>query len=186
MAVGSGGYVGSVCLEDGRLNVAAALDPVLLRSVRSPGEAVAHILAEAGAPPLPDIGGEAWGGTPPLTRRPGALGAERVFVVGDAAGYVEPFTGEGICWALAGAWALTPLVARSAEGWTPDLLRHWESWHARAIGRAQMLCRGVAWILRRPALAQGTALALHHIPRVASPFLRGASTPPSLPLASKA
>jgi flavin-dependent dehydrogenase len=186
MAVGSGGYVGSVHLEDGRLNVAAALDPALLRRVRSPGEAVAQVLAEAGAAPLPDSAGNAWRGTPPLTRRPGALGAERVFVVGDAAGYVEPFTGEGICWALASAWALTPFVARAVEGWTPDLLRDWESWHAREIGRAQLLCRGVAWVLRRPVLARGTVRALHHIPRVADPFLRGASTPPSLPLASSA
>ena len=36
-----------------------------------------------------------WSGTPPLTTVPRWNAAERLFVMGDAAGYVEPFTGEG-------------------------------------------------------------------------------------------
>ena len=63
-----------------------------------------------------------WKGTPELTRRPVRLGAERLFAVGDAGGYVEPFTGEGVLWALSGARALAPLVARVAERWDPGLL----------------------------------------------------------------
>jgi flavin-dependent dehydrogenase len=48
-----------------------------------------------------------WLGTLPLTRRTPRPAGHRVLVVGDAAGYVEPFTGEGMAWALATASAAT-------------------------------------------------------------------------------
>jgi flavin-dependent dehydrogenase len=40
-----------------------------------------------------------------------------LFVIGDAAGYVEPFTGEGMAWALAAADGLAPLAARAVGAW---------------------------------------------------------------------
>ena len=64
--------------------------------------------------------GRQWRGTPPLTRRAPSLAAERVFVLGDAAGYVEPFTGEGMAWALASArpWPRWPAAAAAlAPAW---------------------------------------------------------------------
>jgi flavin-dependent dehydrogenase len=186
MAVGHHGYVGAVRLEDGRLNVAAALDPALVRTVRSPGKAVACLLDEAGAPALPDRPQDGWSGTPTLTRRPARLGEERVFAVGDASGYVEPFTGEGMTWAMAGARALTPLLARAADRWTPQVLEEWEAWHARRLRPAQRLCRTVAWTLRRPTLSRGTARLLRRFPWMAAPVLRGASTHPRIPLESNA
>jgi len=95
MAVGEAGYVGLSRVEDGSLNVAAALDPTILREKGSPGELVQSLLSECGWPGLPDTPSEGWKGTPELTRRPRQPGAERLFAVGDAGGYVEPFTGEG-------------------------------------------------------------------------------------------
>ena len=47
MAVGSSGYVGATRLEDGRLNVAAALDQRAMRD-RGPGALVDEVLREAG------------------------------------------------------------------------------------------------------------------------------------------
>ena len=38
-----------------------------------------------------------------------------LFVLGDAAGYVEPFTGEGMAWAFAAAEAVVPLAIRAIE-----------------------------------------------------------------------
>jgi flavin-dependent dehydrogenase len=182
MAVGRHGYVGSVRLEDHRLNVAAALDPALLRSVGSPGEAVASVLDEAGVPAPPGLTEVGWSGTPPLTRRPDRLGAERVFAVGDAGGYIEPFTGEGMAWAFAGARALAPLLSRSVDSWTPEVLEEWEAWHARSLRSAQSICRSVTWLLRRPTLSRGTARLLRRFPWMATPLLHGASAHPRLPL----
>ena len=120
MAVGEEGYVGMVKVEDGSLNVAAALSTDAMRAAESPGLLVNSLIRAGGWPGLPESPLDGWKGTPELTRRPARPGAERLFAIGDAAGYVEPFTGEGMFWALSGARALAPLVARSVDGWDPS------------------------------------------------------------------
>src|SRR5204862_3575744 len=84
MACGGGGYVGLVRLEDGRLDVAAALDPEFVRQNGGPGAAARNILTDVGWPVSADLADADWRGTAPLTRRARRLAAERVFVLGDA------------------------------------------------------------------------------------------------------
>ena len=122
MAIGAGGYVGMVRLEDGSLNVAATFDPALVRRMRTPGAAALEVLEEAGAPVVAGLANAEWRGTAGLTRRTIPLAHDRLFFLGDAAGYVEPFTGEGIAWALASARAVEPLAlgrnrAAGARDW---------------------------------------------------------------------
>ena len=152
MAIGAGGYVGMVRVEDGSLNVAAAFDPALVRMMRTPGAAACEILAEAGAPELSGLKGAEWQGTPGLTRRTRPLAHERLFFLGDAAGYVEPFTGEGIAWALAAARAVEPIALEAIKGWQPRLARDWSRAHRRLVVKpaASSLCR----LRRRPGLRQ--------------------------------
>jgi len=152
MAVGKSGYVGMVRVEDGRLNVAAAFDPAFVRRRGAPGAAAAEVLAEAGFGPIAALETAEWQGTPRLARRTRPLAAERLFLLGDAAGYVEPFTGEGIAWALASAQAIAPLAVHAIERWDPRLKRAWSQVHWRLIGRRQLVCRGCAIALRRPCL----------------------------------
>ena len=178
MVVGEGGYVGLVRVADGSLTVAAALDPSWLRGHASPGDAVGALLRTAGSPSLPEGPSVGWKGTHALTRCPPTRGAERIFAVGDAAGYVEPFTGEGISWALAGARALAPLVARAARRWDPALLEAWDRAHSPSMTRAQRLCRAVAWTSRRPRLVMSTLRLLARMPGVAGPFVRRAGATP--------
>ncbi len=181
MAVGRSGYVGMVCFPDGRLNVAAALSPFALRSGVSPGSVVGDVLAEVGLE-LPDCEPQnGWKGTRPLTQRPTAVASARVFRVGDAAGYVEPFTGEGMAWAFAGALAAAPIVAEAAARWTPAHAHAWTRAHARITLNAQRLCRAVAWGLRRPRLVRGVVRALEHAPAAGRPFVRLAEAAPSVP-----
>src|SRR5207248_8669557 len=73
MACGEGGYVGLVRLEDGRLDVAAALDPWLVRRHGGLGSAVVAILAGVGWPAIPGLAELTWRGTPALTRWPTRL-----------------------------------------------------------------------------------------------------------------
>jgi flavin-dependent dehydrogenase len=174
MAVGRAGYVGLVRLEDGRLDVAAALDTAAGR----PEELVVRILRDAGFPALSGAPDSGWRGTPALTRRPEALGAERVLAVGDAAGYVEPFTGEGITWALAGARSLAPLVMEGIQAWRPSLVTDWEEAHAAGIGQAARLCRAVAWTLRRPRITRTGIRVLRRFPAAATPVIRHLGRPP--------
>ena len=179
MAVGRGGYVGLVRLEDGRLNVAAAVDPALLRALGGPDPAVRAILREAGLPALPPEPEDGWTGTPGLTRRPERPGAERLLAVGDACGYVEPFTGEGIAWALAGAVALAPIAAEAVHAWRPELLDRWTETRARHADRGQRLCRGVSWTLRRPLLSWMALGAVARMPGLATPFVARAARVPA-------
>lgn len=178
MAVGEDGYAGLVRTECGRLNVAAAVNRSALGRGRSPAEVVAGLLREASFPPLLGQPMEGWKGTPSLAYKPVHLGAKRVFAVGDAAGYVEPFTGEGMSWALSGARTLAPIARRALEGWREEFLLEWEESYRRTVGRAQRVCRWMAWTLDRPRLSRATLRLLNQFPQVASPFVAQAAAPP--------
>ncbi|SBO42062.1 NAD(P)/FAD-dependent oxidoreductase [Cyanobium sp. NIES-981] len=154
MAVGRGGYVGLVRVEDGSLNLAAALDGELIRAKGGVAGACAAVLRDAGFDPLPALATARWQRTPPLSRRSVPLAAERLLLLGDAAGYVEPFTGEGMGWALTSALAVVPLALRAVEGWEEAIAAEWPRRHLRWVGRRQRFCRQVAWTLRQPALCR--------------------------------
>ena len=171
MVVGPAGYVGLVRQEDHRLNVAAAFDAEFVRRHGSPERAVRAHLESAGMPRLPERTHRGWRGTPPLTRQPSSLGEERLFLVGDAAGYVEPFTGEGMAWALWGALALAPLVYDGVGRWDDALVRRWAQVHRRRIRRGQRVCRMVAWGLRRPWMARMAVRVLGTVPSLARPLV---------------
>jgi flavin-dependent dehydrogenase len=177
LACSRAGYVGLVRLEDGRLDVAAAFDRAAVRDAGGPGNAAASVLAEVGWPAVPGLAELPWRGTPPLTRQAVRLAGERLFVLGDAAGYVEPFTGEGMAWALAGAVAVAPLAARAARGWEPGLAAAWAKVYRRTVARRQTLCRVVAKVLRHPGLVRGIIHLLAWLPGLAGPVLRRLNVP---------
>jgi len=193
MAVSRHGYCGLVRLEDGRVDIAAAVDRGLVARAGGPALALMKLLADAGgyqAAGLP-ADADAWlaaaaiRGTPPLTRRqPVASAGGRILRVGDAAGYVEPFTGEGMGWALASARLLDETVGRAlpaagrlgdsprkaAVGYALVHRRHFAVHHAR--------CRRVALAVRQSWLV-GPALRLARLaPAVAArvvPLVVGAA-----------
>ena len=171
MVVGPAGYVGLVRQEDQRLNVAAAFDACFVRGYGSPERAVRAHLESAGMPRLPEGIHRGWKGTPPLTRQLSSLGEERLFLVGDAAGYVEPFTGEGMGWALWGALALAPLVQAGVGRWDDQLVHQWAQVHRRRIRRGQRVCRMVAWGLRRPWMARAAVRVFGTVPSLARPLV---------------
>jgi flavin-dependent dehydrogenase len=171
MATARGGYVGLVRVEDGRLDVAAAFDVGFLKSHGGPGPAAEAVLDEVGWPRVPDLAEMPWKGTPALTRRATALAGARWFAVGDAAGYVEPFTGEGMAWALVSAAALAPIAARAAQKWDDALPGEWEHTYRRALGRRQRTCRVVSRVLRSPVLTALAVGALSVCPPLARPLV---------------
>lgn len=177
MAVARGGYVGLVRVEDDRLDVAAAFDPLFMKAAGGPGSAAETILREVGWPIPPGLAEAPWRGTPALTRRPVRLAKRGVFVVGDAAGYVEPFTGEGMAWAVMSAAALAPIAARAAERWEDSHARDWESSHRRLIGRRQSGCRMMARVLRSPFLTGLVVRFLGVAPALARPVITALNRP---------
>ena len=181
MATGRGGYVGLVRLEDGRLDIAAAFDAAFVRGSGKLGQAAKAILAGTGWPAIPDLEALPWKGTPPLTRRPAAVAGDRWFAVGDAAGYVEPFTGEGMAWAVASAAAVAPVALKAIVGWNDDLAREWRRTHARLIGGRQGICRVVARVLRSPALTRIAVRTLSVLPLLSRPVVAALNRPSRLP-----
>jgi flavin-dependent dehydrogenase len=172
MACGTGGYLGLVQREDGRLNLAAAFDDAQIRRSGGLGNAAAMILAEVGWPPLPALARLPWRGTPRLTRRPSQVSGNRILVLGDAAGYIEPFTGEGIAWALAAGAAMAMLPGQAQASWRPEWAEQWTTLYTNLIVRRQQSCRLAAQVLRHPSLVRLVIGVLAHAPGLAKPFLR--------------
>lgn len=152
MVVGRQGYVGLARTGNNRLNIAAALDPHSLASSTA-SELIAGMLRDAALHGPDDWSQVTWHGTPPLTSRPSQIAAERLFVIGDASGYVEPFSGEGMATALETALAVTPLAVEAAQDWRPSLVAEWAAIERRLVVGQQATCRQLAWILRKPLAA---------------------------------
>lgn len=182
MAVQSTGYVGIVQVENGRWNLAAALAPGELKQSGSPASAVARALARAGFPPIPELQSAHWQGTMELTRRARPLAGERWFLIGDAAGYVEPFTGEGIAWALASAVGVVPVVHDALASWSPAACRLWRARYRQAISHRQRLCRAVAFGLRHPSLFHPAFTLADRFPALAQAFVQHLHGPLTVPM----
>lgn len=170
MVVGRHGYVGLTQISGRRLHVAAAVDRSALQRL-GPAGLTQQILDEAGAPVLSQTAVADWRGTPPLSCSASRLAAERVFLVGDAAGYVEPFTGEGIRWALHSGLGVAPFVVRSQAAWQPNLELQWEAWYRNFIDPEQRLCRRLASGLKRTSLRWVAHQALRARPKFASQII---------------
>ena len=177
MVVGRSGYVGLVRLESGDLNVAAAIDQDALRG-SSPAEAVGEILASAGWPRLEELPAREWRGTPLMTRNVEDVVRDRVLRLGDAAGYVEPFTGEGMCWGMSAAVAVAPLAIAGADDWTPQVATAWRRYHRESLSRARRLSRVLSPLLRHPRLVSAAVAGLSIVPSLARPFVRVAARAP--------
>jgi flavin-dependent dehydrogenase len=98
-------------------------------------------------------------GAGPLRQRSRSRVAGRVLLVGDAAGYVDALTGEGIAVGLASAEALIECVA---AGRVEDYEQQWR----RASRRYRALTCGLLWSRRRPQVARVIVPAAARCPRL--------------------
>ena len=171
MATGSGGYVGLVRVEGNRLNVAAALDPAVVRECGGPGPAATAIMAGTGLDAPEGLAEANWRGTPGLTRRANRVSAHRFLVLGDAAGYVEPFTGEGMAWALLAGRAIAPIVYGALENFDRTVELAWAHRCRELNGSALWRCRMISAGLRRPGLVKAVTIALGRMPALAYPVI---------------
>jgi 2-polyprenyl-6-methoxyphenol hydroxylase-like FAD-dependent oxidoreductase len=171
MAIGSSGYVGAVLVEGDAVNIAAALDPAFVKRWGSVGRSVAAVFEDAGLSAPPGLDALAWQGTLPLTQRTSQPVGRKIFVVGDAARYVEPFTGEGMAWAFATAAAVAPLVRLGAVDWNPALERRWLSTYRGVVGPQQSACSVLARVLRSPMLVRAGMSITRRWPGAARPIV---------------
>ena len=172
------GYAGLVRLESGLVGIAAAIDPVMIKVLMAGSNSesvIGRVFQQVGYTPDIPWAELRWHGTPELTQKPSKPAAARILLIGDAAGYVEPFTGEGIAWGLASALAVAPIAAQGIREWHPRLEDRWRLEHRRLIGRRQRLCRAIAFGLRKPGIVRAAARILRVAPSAAKPFVRSMS-----------
>lgn len=173
MHVGRHGYVGIVQTEANQLDVAAAIEPQRLTQHASAGEALAEMVDDAYQELATQFRKTKFIGTPPLTRQANRVGAERLALVGDAAGYVEPFTGEGIGWAMAGAVQLAELIAAAKLGEYQTVVpQRWQTEHNQSVRHRQTVCRWISRSLRSTVVRQIAMTGLQAIPWLARPVVR--------------
>ncbi len=168
MSLAHGGYVGEVAVDGGGLVVAAALAPGLVREAGGVGRAVMRILEAADRPVPRGLAFAAWKATPRLTRAVARAAAERVFLVGDAAGYVEPFTGEGMAWAIESALAAVPYADAAITRWEWGAAHQWTAEHRRRFAARHRRCRRLARALRHPRLVSAVLSVIDCAPAIST------------------
>ncbi len=164
------GYVGLARLEDDQLAVGGAFDAALIRERGGLGGAAAQVFEESNVHAPAALADAHWLGAPQLTRQPFRVAAERVLAVGDAAGFVEPFTGEGMTWAIQSARQAAGLaeavLSRADVEWDPAVEERWTRLHRSLVRSSQIRCRGIAETLRHPMLVHSCMMTGRIVPRL--------------------
>jgi flavin-dependent dehydrogenase len=171
MACDDDGYVGLVRLEDDRVDIAAALNSGAAAADRGTAlQRVERILQCSRLTDWQYYDATPVMTTPPLRRRRRA-GNDRVLAIGDAAGYVEPFTGEGMTWGMASALAAADLIATTPDAWS-GLGPVWSQRLDALLRTKRLACRAVTTTLRSPIARRAIAATLAQWPAMAGPLLK--------------
>jgi flavin-dependent dehydrogenase len=170
MRVFRDGYVGIAPVPGGRVNVGIVLGPSwAARLARDGAEAVVDDVVTgipvldgaAGSPPDP----AAWrtsarldrvAGASPLGHRVTRRAGDRWLVVGDAAGFLDPFTGEGLHRAVVSA-ELGARAARAALRGNPDALAAYDRQMRRRFASKDVVSWLVQVFLERPRMFEYAA-----------------------------
>jgi menaquinone-9 beta-reductase len=108
----------------------------------------------------------------PITRAPARLGTESVWLIGDAARVVEPFTGEGITFALStgllAAEAAAVALADPTRKSFPAALASYAHVHRRLYRRRAWVNTLVRWSLTNPSHTVGFLRKMDRFPGLLS------------------
>ena len=150
------GYSGQAPVNDRELNLCLVGRPPTISSLRTWAEQEFNLPAS-----------QPWRTITPLTRAPISVAHENLFFIGDAARVVEPFTGEGIYYALrSGELAANAIIKILRDEDRQSAIRQFVRAH-------RAMYRGRLWINR---LARAAVLS----PKTASRFLQVAGFSPGV------
>ena len=150
------GYSGQAPVNDRELNLCLVGTPPTIASLRTWAERNFNLPTD-----------QVWRSITPLTRAPVPVAHENLFFIGDAARVVEPFTGEGIYYALRSGELAAHAIVKIIRGEDrQSAIREFAHAH-------RAMYRGRLWINQ---LARAAVLS----PKVASAFLPFARLSPSI------
>jgi flavin-dependent dehydrogenase len=174
MFVSEGGYLGLVRPSPNRLHVAALVADICGAGTGRDPFAFVNAIA-ARHPALArlcfdrlqrgDVG--AFAAIGPMPWRPREMANERAALIGDAAGYIEPFTGEGMSWALHSAEALAEAVNSVSPGcWNERLASEYRLRWRERMSRQHWRCRVIALGVSQVRMTQLALRAARLLPAV--------------------
>ncbi|BBO33429.1 NAD(P)/FAD-dependent oxidoreductase [Lacipirellula parvula] len=176
MALADDGYLGVARLADGRLCIGAAIDAAVARR-GALDRWISGTIARCELPAINGLTSASIRGTRPLTQRPARTASHRIVLIGDAAGYTEPITGEGMAWGLAAAVAVTPFALKACREWRSELAAAWGRTLRRDVYGGQYVNRLLAATLRRPHYARRVFAAAAALPSLTAPIVRHLNRP---------
>jgi menaquinone-9 beta-reductase len=166
MFVVDGGYLGVVREGRDRLHCGALVAADAPMPTK-PREALGWFIERSAS--LAELIGPAWESrvesvvaSGPMPWRTRARTTDRVALVGDAAGYIEPFTGEGMRWAIDSGWMLGEAIGDGV--WDAGARQRYEQAWTRGIAPMHSRCERVAAIAGTPRVLSGVGAARHWMP----------------------
>lgn len=166
LSVSGDRYVAVAPIENGRWNVNCVVSRSALRAEPDPDALYRRVVgAEASPAAGPDEDVVASDVTPLRTRR---ATSDRALLIGDAALFLDPFTGQGIYLALRSAALAAAVVPRALtrRAARASLAGYEEARAAEFVARRRV-SRALQAVIRRPAAARGVIGALQQDPRLA-------------------
>jgi flavin-dependent dehydrogenase len=132
-------------------------------SLKSPRSSVADTYRKAIDEAMPELGGAAFGslvGAGPFGIRPTHVAKDNVFLLGDAAGFIDPITGDALAAGLLAAVKVAELLLKRPA----DAAARYSSWEAGRWRRRRALGAIALGLCSRPAAARRALRALRRRP----------------------
>jgi menaquinone-9 beta-reductase len=146
------GYLGRQTVDQNTVGVCVVSQPALAEEFR---QVIARRFGLASE--------HRWNSIAPLTRKPVITHEEKLFYVGDAARVVEPFTGEGILYALKSGLLAAETIKRSIANRADCRQEYWEA-HRRLYAGRLWINRLARWSVLHPRTSSNALELLRLFP----------------------
>jgi flavin-dependent dehydrogenase len=153
------GYMGVVNCGGGVLHVAGLVDGHADPASRAPLNFVLQtarshaLLRKIGFDRMPAGQMQHLKAIGPMPWLPWKVASGALVLAGDAAGYIDQFTGEGMGWAIESAELIGQVAANcSNQRWTAAASHQYDAAWRQTVVRRQLICRALMWALARPRI----------------------------------
>lgn len=160
----SGAYIGINPIDDSEINFSLVLDADELKKLGGPLKAMNHYIGQSNELlerfGLLDSTAKIGAAYPIQHRTKSLVPRRHITLVGDAAGFVDPLTGEGMYYALLSASLLADCLLADLQSnlnFTQGALDRYSKAYKGRLREKVLLNRGFQWLIQRPRLIEMVA-----------------------------